>query len=100
MTDQLYIRCPDCNGMGSVSVMNGQGRETELQCERCANDGGYVPVDEVRLSRVEWEATIDYLAMIVELELRRADGDVPIHIQLNEDDLRAAVDAAVKENKR
>ena len=59
MTDPLYIRCPDCNGMGSVSVMDGQGRETELQCERCANEGGYVPVDEVRLSRAEWEATID-----------------------------------------
>ena len=40
---QLYERCPDCNGMGSVSVMDGQGRETEYQCERCVFDGGMVP---------------------------------------------------------
>ena len=42
---QLYERCPDCNGMGSVSVMDGQGRETEYQCERCVFDGGMVPVE-------------------------------------------------------
>ncbi len=38
----LFRRCPDCDGSGSISVMDGQGRETEFQCERCYRGGGYV----------------------------------------------------------
>ncbi|KKK69015.1 hypothetical protein LCGC14_2938300, partial [marine sediment metagenome] len=41
----LYQRCPDCDGRGSISIMDGQGRETEHQCERCYHSGGYVKVE-------------------------------------------------------
>ena len=41
----LYQRCPDCDGRGSISIMDGQGRETEHQCECCYHSGGYVKVE-------------------------------------------------------
>ena len=40
----VYQYCPDCNGMGSVSAMDGQGRETEMECGHCRQ--GLVEVGE------------------------------------------------------
>ena len=48
----LYVKCPDCDGRGSISVMDGQGRETESQCERCYHSGGYVKVAANTVRRI------------------------------------------------
>jgi len=88
---QLYERCPDCNGMGSVSVMDGQGRETEYQCERCAFDGGMVPVEpdyeaerceqhDIRCTKCGWAVPLpevvldDFENMILDRTLDRMEG--------------------------
>ncbi len=40
----LFEYCRVCNGRGSVSVMNGQGDETEYQCELCHFTTGFIRV--------------------------------------------------------
>jgi hypothetical protein len=59
MSDRkLYERCPDCNGMGSISVMDGRGQETEYQCERCVFDGGMVPVEPDYQYLLDWAVDV------------------------------------------